>query len=1107
MNKLIHLYVSLITLFLLFTLPAEAQQNAKLPDILPPSPTAFALTRYGGINLGLQTGTAQYSVSLYSLSARKLSLSINLSYSSNGVKVDELGSRVGISWILNAGGAITRTVNDQPDETSTKLTPPATFGRTPDVYTFLNTASQSDQTNLDVSPDFFSFNFNGYSGKFILDGSQVVQLTRSNLKIEFNQTGQSGFGGKFRITTPDGVIYYFGGAANSVESSYNTTQGENCGKTYATAVDNAWYLTKVVHPDGDNIVLDYAALQPYSYPVSISQSRTKSVVGVQTCGGNPYGSTPFVDDTNCETLISTNSVYLTRITASNNNYITFSYVSRQDLPYDKLLSSVNVYQNGNASAIKSFGLNYTYATGNSTYRNQYSTENPLLNFRPFLTSLTESASGTTENHTFSFEYNNISSLPPRLSYSQDDFGYFNGAYNIGLIPKPTPDFAEFFPDATADRSPVFYNAVAGMLQKITYPTGGYDAITYKAPDYRVTELPDPVLLSQNISGVGADLSTPVTTTSTPVVITNSQKVNIKSSFSFLGTPDQADFHAQVYIYLFNTTTGQTVYTGFLNADKTFLSDFLFLNDGNTYVLKCVAYGQYSRGDANLFYYTQGKTMVEKTKTTGGVVVDFVKTYEPVKDISSYKKYYYAALTDLTKSSGSLVTIPKYSSDYNTIMACTLPPPPSTGGDPNPVSYPCGWQFQFRVMHSNSLTNLYGYSQHHICFSSVVEGHGLNFENGGVEHTFTVEPNTPGEILFGGDILGSTFSNRGDGKTGLETFTNTFIKKGTVFQPVRQVTTTYKDDSRLSAVYYGYTVRKRYAFLCEYNPPQNFQYDAFDLNRNYIYCRWVYPDTVITKTFDASGVNSLMQTEVTKYDNPIHLLPTQKIVTRSNGKNWLTQYKYPADFASVAPYDLMYNTLHIWLPVIEQLESSVNPANSATTFAQSTKTDYQVWNGNSARIYPVTISTKTGVANYDARIQFQAYDSQGNIQSMSKVNGPQICYVYGYGGNYPVAQVTNADYNTVVAALGGATAVQAFRDNLNPTDAAVKSFLAPLRSIGTLGNALVITYTYKQLIGVTSMTDAKGQTTSYEYDGFQRLTNVKDKDGNIVKHIDYHYQGQ
>ncbi|SHN28408.1 hypothetical protein SAMN05216524_108145 [Mucilaginibacter sp. OK098] len=57
------------------------------------------------------------------------------------------------------------------------------------------------------------------------------------------------------------------------------------------------------------------------------------------------------------------------------------------------------------------------------------------------------------------------------------------------------------------------------------------------------------------------------------------------------------------------------------------------------------------------------------------------------------------------------------------------------------------------------------------------------------------------------------------------------------------------------------------------------------------------------------------------------------------------------------------------------------------------------------------------------------------------------------------------------------------------------------------DAQMETYTYAPITGLTSMTDAKNQTTYYEYDNLQRLINIKDKDGNIIKHTDYHYQGQ
>jgi hypothetical protein len=49
-----------------------------------------------------------------------------------------------------------------------------------------------------------------------------------------------------------------------------------------------------------------------------------------------------------------------------------------------------------------------------------------------------------------------------------------------------------------------------------------------------------------------------------------------------------------------------------------------------------------------------------------------------------------------------------------------------------------------------------------------------------------------------------------------------------------------------------------------------------------------------------------------------------------------------------------------------------------------------------------------------------------------------------------------------------------------------------------------TFTYDPQIGMTSGTDVKNQTSYYEYDGFQRLLNVKDEDKNIVKNYAYNY---
>ena len=54
-------------------------------------------------------------------------------------------------------------------------------------------------------------------------------------------------------------------------------------------------------------------------------------------------------------------------------------------------------------------------------------------------------------------------------------------------------------------------------------------------------------------------------------------------------------------------------------------------------------------------------------------------------------------------------------------------------------------------------------------------------------------------------------------------------------------------------------------------------------------------------------------------------------------------------------------------------------------------------------------------------------------------------------------------------------------------------------------ALMTTYTYAPLVGMTTTCDADNKVTYYYYDGLGRLKWVKDQDGNIIKTYQYHYQ--
>lgn len=56
-------------------------------------------------------------------------------------------------------------------------------------------------------------------------------------------------------------------------------------------------------------------------------------------------------------------------------------------------------------------------------------------------------------------------------------------------------------------------------------------------------------------------------------------------------------------------------------------------------------------------------------------------------------------------------------------------------------------------------------------------------------------------------------------------------------------------------------------------------------------------------------------------------------------------------------------------------------------------------------------------------------------------------------------------------------------------------------------ASMTTYTYQPLVGMISQSDPNNRISYYEYDGLQRLSLVKDEEGNIVKTYEYNYQDQ
>ena len=263
---------------------AQSIESSYVPE-LPyniPSPSASSLGSYGNIPVSGYTGKADVNVPLYKTSQRGIDLDIHLSYDTSGLLINQLPGWIGHGWNLLAGGAITRKINNLPDEISFKDTNAGAdyyykdycadfggyFGPAPlaprvrqmekemnNINNYSNYFSNASivphknnykefaveaEGGADYSADIFYFDFMGIHGSFFYgnDGKWKVKSDRNicvqfdvndkdnyidNLEIKHigNEVKQPKTIKGFTLVDDMGVKYVFGNEKNAIEYSTN----------------------------------------------------------------------------------------------------------------------------------------------------------------------------------------------------------------------------------------------------------------------------------------------------------------------------------------------------------------------------------------------------------------------------------------------------------------------------------------------------------------------------------------------------------------------------------------------------------------------------------------------------------------------------------------------------------------------------------------------------------------------------------------------------------------------------------------------------------------------------------------------------------------------
>ena len=120
-----------------------------------------------------------------------------------------------------------------------------------------------------------------------------------------------------------------------------------------------------------------------------------------------------------------------------------------------------------------------------------------------------------------------------------------------------------------------------------------------------------------------------------------------------------------------------------------------------------------------------------------------------------------------------------------------------------------------------------------------------------------------------------------------------------------------------------------------------------------------------------------------------------------------------------------------------------------------------------------------------------------MTQISLKDGPHTVYLYGYTHQYPIAKIENATFSEVARALGvSEAALEGFNENQ----------LGKINGLrAKKPEWMITTFTHIPLVGVKTITDPKGLTTTYEYDDFNRLELIKNHNGDILEAYEYNYR--